>query len=183
MTPLREPGQVRTYRNGIREHVVASQAQMNNEPSSTAVRDPFDLRRFLEAQEGEYSQALSELKRGRKESHWIWFIFPQIDGLGHSSTSKHYAIKSMAEAREYLKHPVLGRRLKECCEAVLALGEKDIAKVLGYPDDLKFRSSMTLFAEVAGQASVFAKLLQKYFAGRPDDRTLEILQRLSLPPA
>ena len=151
---------------------------MKNEPSNT---DPFDLRRFLEAQESQYFQALAELQRGRKESHWIWFIFPQIDGLGHSSTSKHYAIKSMSEAREYLKHPVLGGRLKECCEAVLALGERDIAKVLGYPDDLKFRSSMTLFTKAAGQASVFARLLEKYFAGRPDERTLEILQRISEP--
>jgi len=140
---------------------------------------PEDLPRFLDAQEGEYSLALGELKRGRKESHWIWFIFPQIDGLGHSSTSKHYAIKSLEEARAYLKHPVLGSRLNECCEAVLALAERDISKVLGYPDDLKFRSCMTLFAEAAGRESIFAKLLDKYFGGKCDERTLEILRRLA----
>src|SRR5215813_2688447 len=110
---------------------------MNNKPSKTAERDPFNLRRFLDAQEGVYFQALAELKRGRKQSHWIWFIFPQIEGLGHSSTSKHYSIKSMAEAREYLKHPVLGPRLEECCEAMLTLDERNISKVMGYPDDLK----------------------------------------------
>ena len=152
---------------------------MNQTSPGTAEGDPFDLRRFLEAQENEYFQALAELKRGRKESHWIWFIFPQIEGLGQSWTSKHYSIKSQKEARQYLQHPVLGSRLKECCEAVLALAEPDISKVLGYPDDLKFRSCMTLFAEAAGQDSIFTRLLDKYFAGKPDERTLEILRRLS----
>jgi len=145
----------------------------------TTDTDPFNLRRFLEAQATDYRQALGELKRGRKESHWIWYIFPQIDGLGESPTSKHYAIKTLGEAREYLKHPVLGSRLKECCEVVLALAERDISKVLGYPDDLKFRSSMTLFAEAAAPGSIFRKLLDKYFVGKPDERTLEILRCLS----
>jgi uncharacterized protein (DUF1810 family) len=152
---------------------------MDDKPPTPAEADPFDLRRFTQAQEGEYSSALAELKRGRKESHWIWFIFPQIDGLGHSPTSKYYAIKSLEETHQYLAHPVLGARLKVCCEAVLALPRQPISNIFGPPDDLKFRSSMTLFAEATGRDSIFTKLLDKFFDGQPDEKTLEILRRLS----
>jgi uncharacterized protein (DUF1810 family) len=152
---------------------------MSNRSTSHIEPDPFDLRRFTGAQESTYLDALNELKRGRKESHWIWFIFPQIDGLGYSPTSKHYAIKSLEEVRQYLAHPVLGARLKECCEAVLALPPQSISDIFGPPDDLKFRSSMTLFAVAAGRDSIFTKLLEKFLAGQPDEKTLEILRRLS----
>jgi uncharacterized protein (DUF1810 family) len=133
------------------------------------------LGRFVDAQEGVYSLALSELRSGRKETHWIWFVFPQIEGLGHSWNSRHYAIKSLKEAREYLKHPVLGRRLVECSEAVLALRGRSILEILGHPDDLKFRSSMTLFEAAAGAGSLFSRLLDKYFDGTRDARTLRAL--------
>lgn len=138
--------------------------------------DPFDLTRFTRAQESIYDSVLAELRSGRKRSHWIWFIFPQVDGLGHSSTSKHYAIKSIEEARQYLNHPVLGARLLECTEAVLAVEGRTASEIFGYPDDLKLKSSMTLFASVADSPhSVFISVLEKYFNGVQDDRTLQLL--------
>jgi uncharacterized protein (DUF1810 family) len=141
--------------------------------------DPFDLHRFTSAQEGVYDTALSELRSGRKRTHWIWFIFPQIDGLGHSSTSIYYAIKSIEEARQYLKHPVLGARLSECAKTVLAVEGRTVSDIFGYPDDMKLKSSMTLFASVAEDPdSVFVKVLEKYFRGERDDRTLQLLERL-----
>ena len=115
---------------------------------------PPDLTRFITAQDPVYNEVLSELKNGQKRSHWMWFIFPQIDGLGHSETAKRYAIKSGDEAREYLSHPVLGKRLLECAETVQALQDRSASQIFGYPDDLKFRSSMTLFASVAGEESI-----------------------------
>ncbi len=140
--------------------------------------DPFDLRRFISAQERVYPDVLAELMAGQKLTHWMWFIFPQIDGLGHSSTTKYFAIKSLEEARQYLSHPVLGPRLLECTEAVLAIEGRSVSEIFGDPDDLKLRSSMTLFAFVAGPHSVFARVLEKYFSGKRDARTLYLLEQL-----
>jgi uncharacterized protein (DUF1810 family) len=137
--------------------------------------DPFDLARFTSAQEGVYARALAEIRGGGKRSHWMWFIFPQIDGLGFSSTTKHYAIKSAEEARQYLAHPVLGPHLLECAEAVLAVEGRSAAEIFGSPDDLKLKSCMTLFESVAGQGSIFGRLLDKYYQGKRDPRTQEIL--------
>ncbi len=139
--------------------------------------DPFDLNRFLEAQAGTYEQALAELKQGRKESHWMWFIFPQIDGLGRSPTSRFYAIKSAQEAKGYLAHPVLGQRLRECSAALLAHTGLSASDIFGFPDDQKLRSSMTLFATVAEPDSVFTRVLDHYFQGRSDQRTLALLKQ------
>ena len=117
--------------------------------------DPFDLARFTSAQEGVYTRALAEIRNGDKRSHWMWFIFPQIDGLGFSSTAKHYAIKSPDEARQYLAHPLLGARLLECAEAVLAVEKRSASDIFGSPDDLKLKSCMTLFESVGGQYPIF----------------------------
>jgi uncharacterized protein (DUF1810 family) len=138
-----------------------------------------DLGRFVRAQEGVYSQALAEIRGGRKRSHWMWFVFPQFAGLGSSPTAEHYAIGSLEEAREYLRHPVLGARLVECAEALLALGEVSASDVFGYPDDLKLRSSMTLF-ELAGAPAphpAFAGVLEKFFHGERDEETLKLVDR------
>ena len=140
--------------------------------------DPFNLRRFISAQDGTYEKALGEIKSGRKRSHWIWFIFPQFAGLGTSSTNRHYSIKSLEEARQYLAHPLLGRRLIECSEAVLAIEGRSISEIFETPDDLKLRSSMTLFANVAKPGSIFSLVLEKYFLGLPDSRTLQLIDRL-----
>jgi uncharacterized protein (DUF1810 family) len=137
--------------------------------------DPYDLGRFQQAQEDDYEQALSEITNGRKRSHWMWYIFPQIDGLGSSSTARHYAIKSLDEARAYLAHPVLGPRLLECAEAVVRVEGRSAREIFGSPDDLKLRSSATLFACVSPPGSVFDRLLEKYYQGRRDDRTLQLL--------
>jgi uncharacterized protein (DUF1810 family) len=142
---------------------------------------PFDLDRFLKAQESSYGTALSEIQRGRKLTHWMWYIFPQYAGLGFSSTSVFYAVKSLDEARAYLAHPVLGRRLLECCEALLALDGLTAHAVFGSPDDLKLRSCMTLFAAASPAGSVFEQVLAKYFHGKPDLRTLALLGQNSLP--
>jgi uncharacterized protein (DUF1810 family) len=133
-----------------------------------------DLDRFLEAQEGVYPQALEELRAGRKRSHWMWFVFPQFDGLGASPTSRRYAIRSLDEARAYLRHPVLGPRLLECTEAVHGLDGVTARQVFG-PDDVKFRSSMTLFELASGPESVFGSALSKYFDGERDARTIELV--------
>ncbi len=140
--------------------------------------DPFDLSRFTSAQAGVYDRVLAELRGGQKRTHWMWFIFPQIDGLGYSSTARKYAIKSMDEARAYIDHPVLGARLRECAEAVLAIDGRSASEIFGYPDDMKLRSSMTLFACVADPDSAFIRVLDKYFHGEQDARTLQILERL-----
>ena len=147
--------------------------------SNTTDRDdPFQLRRFTSAQEGIYDSVLAELKSGQKRTHWMWFIFPQIEGLGHSTASKYYAIKSIEEARQYLNHPVLGTRLLECAETVLAIEGRSISEIFGYPDDLKLKSSMTLFASVADPRSVFVRILDKYFQGERDVKTLHLLEKL-----
>jgi uncharacterized protein (DUF1810 family) len=134
-----------------------------------------NLQRFLDAQATDYAQALAEIKSGRKRSHWMWYIFPQIQGLGFSSTSKHYAIRDLAEASAYLQHPVLGKRLEEISTALLGLASSDASRVFGSPDDLKLKSSMTLFAAVPGAAAVFAQVLAKFFGGVQDGKTLQLL--------
>ena len=133
------------------------------------------LERFVRAQEGVYPRALAELKAGKKQSHWMWFIFPQVAGLGHSAMAQMYAIASLDEARAYLAHPVLGPRLRECCEAVLAVEGKSAHDIFGSPDDLKFRSSLTLFAQAMPDEPLFQDLLMKFFGGKPDLATLELL--------
>jgi len=137
--------------------------------------DPFNLNRFLTAQEETYTQALAELRRGEKESHWIWFIFPQIDGLGRSETARRYALKSRAEAVAYLQHPVLGPRLIECAEALLQVHGKSASDIMGYPDDLKLHSSATLFAAISKPGSLFHQLLTRYFQGKADQKTISLL--------
>ena len=141
--------------------------------------DPFDLGRFTAAQASVHDRALAELRAGRKRSHWMWFIFPQIDGLGYSATARHYAIQSLEEARAYLDHPVLGPRLRECAEAVLTVDGRSAAEVFGSPDDLKLWSCMTLFARVSAPESVFVRVLDKYFHGTQDAGTLQIVQRIA----
>ena len=137
--------------------------------------DPHDLNRFLRAQEHDYAPALSEIRSGRKRTHWMWYIFPQLDGLGFSETARRYAIRSLDEARAYLDHPVLGPRLVECAEAVLAVQGRSAREIFGSPDDVKLRSCATLFAEVSAEGSVFHRLIQVYFGGAPDARTLTLL--------
>jgi uncharacterized protein (DUF1810 family) len=135
------------------------------------------LDRFVRAQDshGTYDQALAELRRGSKHSHWMWFVFPQLRGLGRSATAQHYAIESLDEAREYLQHPVLGPRLHECCTALLALDADDPVRVLGGIDAIKLRSSMTLFARAAPDDPTFPAVLHKYFDGAQDDATVRLL--------
>jgi uncharacterized protein (DUF1810 family) len=144
--------------------------------------DRFDLGRFTRAQEGIFERALGELRAGQKRTHWMWFIFPQIAGLGQSSTSRRYAIRSLEEAMHYLGHPVLGGRLRQCCQALLGLKGRSVSQIFGYPDDLKLKSSMTLFARAAAESgespSPFDEVLDKYFGGQRDGKTLDILQRL-----
>ncbi len=138
--------------------------------------DPHDLSRFVDAQAGDYEQALAEIRHGRKRSHWIWYIFPQIEGLGFSSMSRRYSIKCLDEARAYLDHPVLGPRLVECAEAALGVEGRSARDIFGSPDDLKLRSCATLFASVTPADSVFARLLDRFFEGNPDGKTLRHLE-------
>lgn len=140
-----------------------------------AMDDPHDLQRFVDAQNGIFDQALAELRNGRKRGHWMWFIFPQIMGLGNSEMARRFAIGSRPEAEDYLRHPILAPRLVDCTRAVCLIEGRSAYEIFGSPDDLKFRSSMTLFAEIAGDNGVFAEALRKYFAGRPDDLTLKAL--------
>lgn len=137
--------------------------------------DPFNLKRFLLAQDRIYPHVLSELRAGQKVSHWMWFIFPQIRGLGRSPISIEYAISSRDEARTYWQHPVLGPRLKECTGLVLLVEGRSAFEIFDEPDDMKFRSSMTLFAQVAGDDEIFQRALDKYFEGAPDQLTLDRL--------
>ncbi len=134
-----------------------------------------DLKRFLEAQENDFATALAEIKRGRKQSHWMWYIFPQIAGLGFSSTSKFYAIKDRAEAENYLAHPVLGKRLVEISNVLLEVEGKTANQIFRSPDDVKLKSSMTLFGELENTNPVFQKVLDKHFNGAKDRRTLELI--------
>ncbi len=139
--------------------------------------DPFDLERFVTAQEGTWPTPLEELRAGRKRSHWMWFVFPQLIGLGSSPTARHFALRSLEEARAYLAHPVLGPRLLAAVEAVMAGPAPSLAVLFGAPDDLKFSSSMTLFALAAAPGNAFADALTRWSAGRPDARTLSLLGR------
>jgi uncharacterized protein (DUF1810 family) len=136
--------------------------------------DPFDLQRFVRAQDPLYSAVTDELSRGRKQTHWIWFIFPQVDGLGRSVMARRYAIHSRAEAAAYLAHPVLSGRLLECTELVLANAGKSAFEIFGSPDDLKFRSSMTLFDAISKRA-LFRTALETFFGGAADQATLAFL--------
>ena len=137
--------------------------------------DTYDLDRFVAAQEGVYSRALAELRAGEKRSHWMWFVFPQIAGLGSSPMARRYAIASLDEARAYLGHPLLGQRLRACTEAVNAVSGRTASAIFGSPDDMKFRSSMTLFEAAAPGEPAFAEALARYFAGSPDPLTLRRL--------
>lgn len=134
-----------------------------------------DLQRFLSAQETSYATALAEIKRGRKTSHWMWYVFPQLHGLGFSETARFYGIRDAHEAAAYLRHPVLGRRLLEISQALLALESTDATRILGSPDDLKLRSSMTLFAALENADPVFQRVLDKFYHGTKDPKTLQLL--------
>jgi uncharacterized protein (DUF1810 family) len=134
-----------------------------------------DLERFIKAQEQDYTIALAEVKNGRKRSHWMWYIFPQIQGLGFSEMAKRYGIKSLDEAEAYMQHPVLGQRLIEICTALLQLKSNDAYAIFGSPDDMKLKSSMTLFASLPDAYPVFQSILDKFFNGEPDSKTLHLI--------
>ena len=140
--------------------------------------DPFDLQRFVTAQAAHFDTAVAELGQGRKQSHWMWFIFPQLRGLGQSPTARHFGIDGLAEARAYLDHPLLGPRLQAATVAALAIEGSSLSEIFGFPDDMKFRSSMTLFAVASGGSrSLFHTALERYCNGRSDEATLSLLQR------
>ncbi len=139
--------------------------------------DPFDLERFISAQADVYTTALAELRSGQKHTHWMWYIFPQIAGLGFSATSQHFAIQNLKEAQSYIAHPVLGPRLRECAETVLYIEGRNVSQIFGSPDDIKFKSSMTLFAYAAGDNALFIRLLKKYFNGEQDAETMHKLEQ------
>ena len=142
----------------------------------TVSSDPFNLQRFVDAQATAYRQVCEELRAGRKRSHWIWFIFPQIRGLGHSEMAQHYGVSSRQEAEAYLAHPVLGARLRECTRLVVEVEGRSVDQIFGDPDNLKFRSSMSLFASAAPDEPVFRQALQKYFGGQLDPNTVALLK-------
>nr|WP_284739569.1 DUF1810 domain-containing protein [Rhizobium sp. CG5] len=140
--------------------------------TGSGVSEAFDLQRFVDAQRPVYAAVLAELRRGKKASHWMWFIFPQIQGLGGSPTARTYAIASLAEARAYLAHPVLGGRLRDCCEILLSLDGQSAEEIFGSPDVLKLRSSMTLFSKAGDGDSVFDQVLTRFYNGEADPATL-----------
>jgi uncharacterized protein (DUF1810 family) len=139
------------------------------------MKDPFRLQRFVDAQGPIYDQVLRELRAGRKASHWMWFVFPQMRGLGRTPTAHHYGISSLAEARAYLAHPVLGPRLGECVRLVLACEGHTAERIFGFPDVLKLRSCLTLFQAVAPDPQIYTEAMARYYGGEPDPRTLECL--------
>ena len=141
-----------------------------------AEADPYKLKRFVDAQAPVYEQVLRELRAGRKTSHWMWFVFPQIQGLGFSAMTQHYAISGRDEAVAYGLHPILGPRLRECTALINAVEGKTALQILGPPDDIKFRSCMTLFAACSAEADIFNQALSKYFDGKGDAKTLAILR-------
>ena len=145
-------------------------------PALSPMEDPFNLQRFVASQSAVHEDVVSELRSGSKQTHWMWFIFPQLRGLGSSPTSEHFGISSKAEALEYWTHPLLGARLRECVALVLAVDGRTALQIFGTPDELKFCSSMTLFSEVVPDERSFAVALEKYCGGIPDRRTLELLQ-------
>ena len=140
--------------------------------------DQYNLNRFIEAQMAIYEGAMLELARGRKDSHWVWYIFPQITGLGSSETAKLYSIKSLEEGRAYLKHSVLGPRLVEACEILLSLKDVSMDEVMGFPDDLKLLSSMTLFEALSDSNSIFTKIIEFYFEDERDEISLKLIKEL-----
>ena len=144
-------------------------------------RSSADLNRFVTAQRDSYESVIMELNAGQKSGHWMWYIFPQIRGLGHSPMAKKYAIQSEEEAKAYALHPVLGQRLKQCTQLVNAISGKSIDLIFGHPDNLKFRSCMTLFAECATDSSIYETALDKYFNGEPDPLTIQILDSIRSP--
>ncbi|MCX2929625.1 DUF1810 domain-containing protein [Mycobacterium sp. CVI_P3] len=137
--------------------------------------DPFDLQRFVDAQDGVYERVITELRAGAKRGHWIWFIFPQLSALGKSSTAKRFGIRSLAEAQAYLAHPVLGARLRDCARLVVAIEDFSIEEIFGWPDNLKVCSSMTLFARATTDNADFLAVLDAFYGGQQDPRTLELL--------
>lgn len=139
------------------------------------MNDPFDLARFVEAQQRDYQQAIDELRAGAKRSHWIWYVFPQLRGLGRSEMAEHYGISGLDEARAYLAHPLLGKRLEDCARALLSHRGRPVRQIMGSPDDLKLRSSMTLFQAAAPQQPLFAEVLQAFYEGEQDAATLQRL--------
>ncbi|WP_083740026.1 DUF1810 domain-containing protein [Mycobacterium sp. MS1601] len=139
--------------------------------------DPFQLQRFIDAQDPVYATVLAELRAGRKRTHWMWFVFPQLRTLGHSPTARHFGISDVAEARAYLAHPVLGPRLRECCRLAAAIEGRTAEQVFGFPDNLKLRSSATLFALCGDDAGDFNAVLDRFYDGQPDPETL----RTALP--
>lgn len=140
-----------------------------------STEDPHNLQRFIAAQAQDYESALGELMAGRKESHWIWYVFPQVAGLGYSSMAERYSIRDRAEAIAYMEHEVLGARLIECSAAVLRIADRRIEDVMGSPDDMKLRSSMTLFKAVSPSGSVFEQVLDRFYSGYEDAKTIEFL--------
>ncbi|WHI51408.1 DUF1810 domain-containing protein [Microbulbifer sp. MLAF003] len=140
------------------------------------MKENFDLERFIKAQEHSYEDALLELKNGKKRSHWMWYIFPQVVGLGHSSMAQKYGIKNLKEAKAYLAQPTLGQRLKSCCHALLDIHDRSAHDIFGSPDDIKLKSSMTLFYIAEEGNSIFMKVLEKYYGGKCDTKTLDILK-------
>lgn len=139
------------------------------------MEDPFDLQRFVDAQGGAYERAVAELRAGAKRSHWIWYVFPQLKGLGSSSTATFYGISSLAEAQAYLAHPVLGPRLRDCARIVAGLRGRSASDIFGWPDDMKVRSSMTLFANATEDNADFLSVLDTLYGGEQDARTLALL--------
>jgi uncharacterized protein (DUF1810 family) len=148
---------------------------MSSKGTPDDANDPFGLIRFLEAQQDDYASILAEIRGGQKRSHWMWYVFPQLDGLANSAMSKHYAIKGVDEARAYLAHPILGTRLTECANALFRLDGRSIEEIMGSPDDLKLQSCATLFATVSEPSSVFQRILEKYYQGERDEKTIRIL--------
>jgi uncharacterized protein (DUF1810 family) len=140
------------------------------------VEDPFDLERFVTAQTPAYPAVVAELRMGRKRSHWMWFVFPQLRGLGSSPTSQYYGLASLDEATAYAAHPVLGARLRECTDLVLAIEGRGAEEIFGFPDELKLRSSMTLFSVAVPNESRFSTVLERFYGGELDPRTLELLR-------
>ena len=142
--------------------------------------DPHDIHRFVDAQSADYTQALAELRAGAKRSHWMWYVFPQFAGLGRSAMAQRFAIRSLAEARDYMRHPVLGPRLVESAQALLDVQGRSAEEILGSVDALKLRSSATLFARVTSAGSVFHRILDRYYGSAPDPRTLELIEAAEL---
>lgn len=147
------------------------------------MNDPFNLNRFVEAQNPLMPQIHAELTAGRKQTHWMWFVFPQLRALGRTEIAQRYGISSLAEANAYLHHPILGPRLRECCELMLAIQRGTATEILGRPDDLKLISSLTLFGAAAPSESIFQRVLDRFSAGKPDDRTLQCLAEPGAPDA